>query len=329
MTYSIIIPVYNRPNEIQELLESLTRQTYTRFEVIVVDDGSTERCNDIADHYKNELTLSYFWKENSGPGLTRNFGAEKSSGEFLIFFDSDCIIPDHYMETVNRFLVKNSIDAYGGPDKADQSFTPIQKAINYSMTSFLTTGGIRGGEKSMDRFYPRSFNMGISSDAFARVGGFSKMRFGEDVDLSLRLEENNLISVLIEEAYVYHKRRTNLKSFFKQVFNSGIARYNLTRRHPGSLKLVHLLPSAFVLYLIAAVLALPFFPSLWLPVLVLLLLFVLDSLRSTHNLGVALLSSVTSIIQISGYGSGLIWAVFKHLFLKRNDLSAFKDTFYD
>lgn len=329
MTYSIIVPVYNRPEEIRELLESLTQQTYDQFEVILVDDGSTDRCETIARAFSERLTLSYFWKENSGPGLTRNFGAKKSSNDFFIFFDSDCIIPTHYMETVDQYLEQHDIDAYGGPDRADTSFTYTQKAINYSMTSFLTTGGIRGGNKSIDRFYPRSFNMGISREGFAEVGGFSSMRFGEDVDLSLRLEEADLHSILIEEAYVYHKRRTTLKSFFKQVFNSGIARYNLTRRHPGSLKLVHLLPSAFVLYLATTILLTPFFPELWLPILFALVLFTADSLRTTHNLPVALLSSITSVIQISGYGLGLIWAVIKHQIFKNEELSAFKDTFYD
>ncbi|MFH5831979.1 glycosyltransferase [Halalkalibaculum sp. DA384] len=329
MTYSIIIPVYNRPREIRELLDSLTRQTYTQFEVIVVDDGSSDRCGEIAQSFSDQLTLAYYWKENEGPGPTRNFGARHSSSEFLIFFDSDCIIPDHYMEIVNRFLEQHKVDAYGGPDRAADSFTHLQKAINYSMTSLLTTGGIRGGSNRMDHFYPRSFNMGISRTAFNKVNGFSSMRFGEDIDLSLRLKAHNMRSVLIKEAYVFHKRRTTIKAFFKQVFNSGIARYNLTRRHPGSLKLVHLLPSTFILYLFITIVLTPVFPELWSPILLMPVLFCLDSLRTTHNIPVALLSAATSTVQISGYGLGLIWAVIKHQFLNRDDLAAFKDTFYD
>lgn len=329
MKFSIIIPVYNRPDEVQELLASLTRQSHTPFEVIVVDDGSTARCKKVVEQFTDQLTLSYYWKENSGPGPTRNFGADKSSNEYIIFFDSDCIIPEHYMATVNDYLTQAPVDVFGGPDRAAASFTPIQKAINYSMTSFLTTGGIRGGKKRMDRFYPRSFNMGIKRSVFEEVGGFAEMRFGEDLDLSLRLQERDYSSALIKEAYVYHKRRTNLRSFFKQVFNSGMARYSLTLRHPGSFKLVHLLPSGFVGYLLLAFLCIPILPQLWYPVLFASLLFMGDSLRVTRSLPVALLSAVTSLVQISGYGLGLIWATVKHRVLGKSDLSAFRETFYD
>ena len=247
MYFSIIIPLFNRPNELDELLLSLCNQTNKQFEVVIAEDGSTLKSDKVVEKYKDKLSIIYFEKPNSGPGLTRNKGAEKANYEWLRFFDSDCIIPENYIENVTTFLKASSADAYGGPDAALTSFTPIQKAINYSMTSFFTTGGIRGGSKTLDKFHPRSFNLGVSRKAFDKLNGYGKMRFGEDIDFSLRLLQAGFETALIPNAFVYHKRRTNFRQFFKQVYNSGIARIDLHLLHPGSLKLVHSLPACFVM----------------------------------------------------------------------------------
>ncbi|MEG2855945.1 glycosyltransferase, partial [Bacteroides sp.] len=227
MRYSVIIPVYNRPDEVNELLQSLVEQHYNDFEVIIVEDGSSVPCKTIADAYSDRLTIHYFEKPNSGPGQTRNYGAERSRGEYLLILDSDCIIPPGYFEAIEQELQNKPADAFGGPDRAHSSFSDMQKAINYSMTSFFTTGGIRGGKKKMDKFYPRSFNMGVRRTVYQALGGFSDMRFGEDIDFSIRIFKGGYSCRLFPGAWVYHKRRTDLKKFFKQVHNSGIARINL------------------------------------------------------------------------------------------------------
>ena len=235
MRYSVIIPVYNRPDEVDELLQSLTMQHFKDFEVVVVEDGSSIPCKEVVERYADRLNIKYFSKPNSGPGQTRNYGAERSEGEYLIILDSDVILPEGYFDAVEKELLASPVDA----------FTDIQKAINYSMTSFFTTGGIRGGKKKMDKFYPRSFNMGVRRAVYEALGGFSKMRFGEDIDFSIRIFKNGYTCRLFPDAWVYHKRRTDLKKFFKQVHNSGIARINLYKKYPDSLKLVHLLPAVF------------------------------------------------------------------------------------
>lgn len=247
MKYSIIVPVYNRPEEVDELLESLTKQQLRDFEVVIVEDGSSAPCQEIAEKYQNKLDIHYYYKSNSGPGQSRNYGAERSKGEYLIVLDSDCILPAGYLSAVDQELLSSPADAFGGPDRAHASFSNIQKAINYSMTSFFTTGGIRGGKKKMDKFYPRSFNMGIKREVYVALGGFSKMRFGEDIDFSIRIFKGGYRCRLFPNAWVYHKRRTDLKKFFKQVHNSGIARINLYKKYPESLKIVHLLPAVFTL----------------------------------------------------------------------------------
>lgn len=328
MKYSTIIPVYNRPDEVEELLLSLTQQTSTAFDVVIVEDGSTVPCKHVVEKYSQKLTVSYFEKPNSGPGLTRNFGAERATGEYLIFFDSDCIIPSTYFEEVERELTENRVDAFGGPDRAHPSFTNIQKAINYSMTSFFTTGGIRGGKRKLDKFYPRSFNMGISKKAFEATGGFAAMRFGEDVDFSLRLIENGFSTRLFPNAFVYHKRRTDFKKFFRQVFNSGKARINLHLLHPGSLKVVHLLPSSFVVGMVLLVLVSPLFLWFSLAPIVYSMLVFTDSLLSKNSLSVSFLSIAAAWVQLTGYGTGFISAFWKRLVLKQSDFKALEKNFY-
>lgn len=329
MNFSVVIPVYNRPEEVDELLDSLTRQSNKNFEVIIAEDGSTKKCDFIAEKYASQLSVLYFEKPNSGPGQTRNVGAEKAKCDYLIFFDSDCIIPENYIENVSSYLKNNFVDAYGGPDKALPTFTTIQKAINYSMTSFFTTGGIRGGKKSMDKFHPRSFNLGVSKKAFDAVGGYGKMRFGEDIDFSLRLLEKGFETALIPEAYVYHKRRSTFKQFFKQVYNSGIARINLYLAHPKSLKLVHFLPAFFVKVMILSVILSFFFPIFILVPLLYSLLVLIDSTLKNNSLKVGLYSIAAAWTQLFGYGTGFIFAVWKRLILRKGEFKAFEKKFYE
>lgn len=342
MRYSVIVPVFNRPDEVKELLESLCTQTFRDFEVVLVEDGSSVPCAAVADSFRNELDIKYFTKDNSGPGQTRNYGAERASGEYLIILDSDVMVPPGYFEAIEAELSREKADAFGGPDRAHPDFTPVQKAINYAMTSFFTTGGIRGGKVKMDKFYPRSFNLGISADAYKALGGFSKMRFGEDIDLSIRIFAAGYKCRLFPEAWVWHKRRTNLKKFFKQVHNSGIARINLYKKYPSSLKLVHTLPAVFtvgVALLLAVALPLLLVLSClpwWGAVLVALaplLLWVLavftDASAKNRSLRIGCLAVAASFVQLTGYGSGFLRAWWLRCILGRDEeLQAFKKSFY-
>lgn len=313
MRFSIIIPVYNRPKEVDELLESLCIQTFTDFEVIVVEDGSDETSEAICEKYKDRLDLKYCFKPNTGPGPSRNYGAEQSSGEYLIILDSDVIVPKDYLRTIDETLKAQPTDAFGGPDRAHESFTPIQKAINYAMTSFFTTGGIRGGKRKMDKFYPRSFNMGIRRSLFQQVGGFAPIRYGEDIDLSTRLFEAGCNCRLFPEAYVYHKRRVKFSSFFRQVKHSGEARVMLKRKYPDTFKLVHLLPAAFVIGHLALILLAIFHRWWWiLPIPAYCLMVFADSLIKNKSLKVAILSIPAAYCQLFGYGCGFIQHLFKH-----------------
>lgn len=328
MKYSFIIPVFNRPDEVDELLNSLTTQTLRDFEVVVVEDGSSVPCKDVTEKYADKLPIHYYYKDNSGPGQTRNYGVERASGEYMLILDSDCILPGTFLEEVERELQHKEADAFGGPDRAHESFTDVQKAINYAMTSFFTTGGIRGGKKKMDKFYPRSFNMGVKKSVYQALGGFSKMRFGEDIDFSIRIFKGGYACRLFPEAWVWHKRRTDLKKFFKQVHNSGIARINLYKKYPESLKVVHLLPAVFTLGVVFLLLA-----SLvcgWsLSLLVLFALIIcIDSTLQNKSLKIGLLSVVASFIQLTGYGTGFLIAWWKRYVCGKDEFSAFEKNFY-
>ena len=329
MRYSIIVPVYNRPDEVDELLESLTQQTLKDFEVIIVEDGSIEPCKDVCDKYASILDLHYYAKENSGPGQSRNYGAERSNGEWLIILDSDVVLPKDYLGSVERGVrSENTLAAWGGPDAAHPSFTPIQKAISYSMTSFFTTGGIRGGKAKLDKFYPRSFNMGIRRDVYLQLGGFTKMRFGEDIDFSYRIVEAGYMPRLFPEAWVWHKRRTDFRKFFRQVYNSGIARINLEKRHPGTMKLVHLLPTVFTLGVIALLLITLFFPFACVPIILYSAIICIDSSIKNKSLWVGLLSIPAAFVQLMGYGFGFIESWWKRCVLKQDEFTAFEKNFY-
>ncbi len=328
MRYSLIIPVYNRPDEVEELLESLKQQHFRDFEVIIVEDGSSIPCKEIVDAFQPLLNIRYFEKPNSGPGQTRNYGAERSKGEYLIILDSDCILPEGYLSAVEDELQRKPADAFGGPDRAHASFTDIQKAINYSMTSFFTTGGIRGGKKKMDKFYPRSFNMGVRREVYKSLGGFSKMRFGEDIDFSIRIFKGGYRCRLFPDAWVYHKRRTDLKKFFKQVHNSGIARINLYKKYPESLKIVHLLPAAFTLGVALLLLGSPFFPYTLLPLALYAALVCIDSAIQNRSLRIGFYSIAAAFIQLTGYGTGFWRAWWERCVRGKDEFEAFKKNFY-
>ena len=347
MRYSFIVPVFNRPDEVDELLGSLCSQTVTDFEVLIVEDGSTKTCKDVCDKYAGILDLHYYLKENSGPGQSRNYGAERAQGEWLIILDSDVVLPEGYLAAINQEIENSQLAAFGGPDAAHESFTPVQKAISYSMTSFFTTGGIRGGKAKLDKFYPRSFNMGIRRDVYLKLGGFSKMRFGEDIDFSYRIVEAGYQPRLFPEAWVWHKRRTDFRKFFRQVYNSGIARINLEKRHPGTLKLVHLLPTVFTVGVILLILIGAFGrimmvygnPAdfrLWYwvvvaalaPILLYCLIILIDATRQSRSLKVGFLSIPAAFTQLMGYGLGFIESWWKRCVLKKDEFQAFEKTFY-
>ena len=326
--FSLIIPVFNRPDEVHELLESLTLQRCKDFEVVIVEDGSQVPCDKIVEAYSNRLDIHYYNKPNSGPGASRNYGAERATGEYLIVLDSDCIIPEGYLDAVKAELEAQPADAFGGPDRAHDSFTPMQKAINYAMTSFFTTGGIRGGKKKLDKFYPRSFNMGIRADVYRALGGFSKMRFGEDIDFSIRIFKGGYKCRLFPEAWVWHKRRTDLRKFFKQVHNSGIARINLYKKYPESLKVVHLLPAAFTVGVAMLLLGTPFIPCLSSLIGLFILLILADSTIRNSSLKIGLLSVAASFVQLIGYGTGFLRAWWQRCVRGKDEFEAFKNNFY-
>ena len=387
MKYSIIVPVFNRPDEVDELLESLCHQEVKDFEVIIVEDGSKKPCKDVCDKYAGILDLHYYFKENSGPGQSRNYGAERAQGDWLIVLDSDVVLPTGYLKAVDTELTSSishqpsAIDAFGGPDASHPSFTPVQKAISYSMTggpdashpsftpvqkaisysmtSFFTTGGIRGGKgKKLDKFFPRSYNMGIRREVYQELGGFTKMRFGEDIDFSYRIVEAGYKTALIPEAWVWHKRRTDFRKFFRQVYNSGIARINLEKRHPGTLKLVHLLPTVFTLGVIGCLLLFALGAGLYiegewldanglrpddnmhqgvgfmfcvlamLPLLFYSTVILIDSSIRNRSLWVGLLSIPAAFTQLMGYGLGFIESWWKRCILKKDEFTAFEKNFY-
>lgn len=310
MFFSVIIPVYNRPHEVDELLHSLTQQTSKNFETLIIEDGSEDRCDDIVEKYQDRLNIRYYFKENSGQGFSRNFGFEHAKGDYFIVFDSDCLIPPHYFQTVENYLKTHELDAYGGPDREHESFSPIQKAISYAMTSPLTTGGIRGNEKHAGTFHPRSFNMGISRAVYEQTGGYRITRMGEDIEFSIRIIKNGFKTGLIPEAYVYHKRRTSLKKFFNQLHFFGRARININRFHPGEIKFIHTLPAFFTLGLLLF-LTLPFwnfslFKILLIPFILFVSLIFAHASKKYSSLYIGLLSVCATFIQLTGYGIGFL-----------------------
>lgn len=313
--YSVIVPVYNRPDEVRELLESLDAQTQKDFEVILVEDGSTETCEAVTSAYAEKLPIRYCYKPNAGPGPARNFGYAQAAGDYLVAFDSDCILPPTYFEAVDRHLATDLLDAWGGPDRGHEKFTVPQRAMAYTMSSFLTTGGIRGGKKRLGWFQPRSFNMGMSRQVFEVTGGFRFDRFAEDIELSIRIRKSGFRTGLIPEAFVFHKRRASFYEFFKQVVNFGKGRALVGKVHPEEVRLTHWFPAVFttgclaLLFLALAdgflfTLALAFF-------LFYLCLIFCDSLYVSRHLGVAVFAVFSALLQLWGYGSGFLMEKFR------------------
>ncbi len=320
MFFSIIIPLYNRPQEIDELLHTLTQQQYQNFEVLVIEDGSQIDAKDIVASYQDRLNLRYFYKENEGQGFTRNFAFKHAKGDYFIIFDSDCLIPADYLEQVKAYLELHQLDAYGGPDAAHSSFSPTQKAISYAMTSLFTTGGIRGNKKHLGQFHPRSFNMGISRKVWEKTGGFKLTRLGEDIEFSIRIHEMGFKIGLIPEAKIFHKRRTNFTQFFKQLHFFGRARINIYKHFPKELKLVHFFPAMFSLFLLFTVLSnllnLQIASSCNFLLAVYILLIFFHSWAVNSSAKVAFLSIVAVFVQLTAYGLGFMQDFWKRIILK-------------
>lgn len=314
--FSVIVPVYNRIDEVEDLMASLEAQTCMNFEVVIVEDGSTMPCEDAVRRHPG-VRSKYFYKGNEGRSIARNYGMERAEGDYFIFFDSDCVIPERYFEILSRELDSTPVDCFGGPDAAHDSFSSTQKAINYAMTSFLTTGGIRGGRMSLEKFTPRTFNMGFSREVYERVGGFREM-FSEDIDMSTRIRQAGFGIALIRPAYVYHKRRVDFRKFFRQVHVFGMSRITLHLLYPGSMKAVHTLPALAVLVGVVLIL-LGIFVSPWwlLPLGLYLVAIFLSAILITRSLVIALKAVPASVIQILGYGSGFIKAYITKILLGR------------
>ena len=330
MLFSLIIPVYNRPDEVDELLESLSKLDYNeKFEIVIVEDGSSVKCEEVIHKYNNKLTISYYYKENSGPGDSRNYGMKMANGDYFIIFDSDCIIPKEYLTEVSNALKKSYVDCFGGPDKALSSFSDIQKAINFAMTSFITTGGIRGGSEKIDKFQPRSFNMGLSRKAFETSNGFGNIHPGEDPDLSFRLWNLGFETKLFPKAYVYHKRRIDWDKFSIQVNKFGKARPILNSWYPQYTKLTFFFPSVFIIGLLAGLVLLIFNYDILLQLyFIYFLLVFLISTYQNKSLKIGYLSAVAVWKQFYGYGTGFLESFFKIILLKQNPQKAFPELFF-
>ncbi|MDR0754325.1 MAG: glycosyltransferase [Prevotellaceae bacterium] len=314
--FSIVVPVLNRPNEIRELLESLSQQTDKDFEIIIMEGQSIQPSDEICKEYSKRLDIKYIQNQILSRSIRRNFGIEAATGNYVIFFDSDCILPPQYIETLRKHLNENYSDCFGGIDSANESFTTLQKAINYSMTSTFTTGGIRGGTGK--NFLPRAFNMGFSKEVYEKVGGYDDI-IGEDIDLSMRIKDAGFSVRPIKEAFVYHKRRLTLKKFYRQTYTFGCARIVFASRHKGSLKALHLLPSCFAVGNIFLVLAGIIFGCIWflLPILIFVIIIFVDSFMKNKKLSISLVSIFASYIQLFGYGTGFLDEMITHRISKK------------
>ncbi len=307
MLFSIIVPVYNRPDEVADLLRSLAAQTDRGFETVIVEDGSTVPCMKQCDEFSSAVDIKYFFKDNEGRSIARNYGIDRADGDFFIFVDSDCILPPDYIERLRDALRRNPTDCFGGPDAAHESFTDTQKAINYAMTSFLTTGGIRGGKTSMEKFVPRTFNMGFSRKVYGKTGGFREM-FSEDIDMSTRIRLDGFSIALFPDVKVFHKRRVDFRKFWRQVHVFGMSRITLQLLYPGSMKLVHWLPALFVIGALAMIIVSFFWEWALIPLAVYILALWIWGIVSTRSLKIGTMGVGASLVQLSGYGTGFIRA---------------------
>ncbi|TLF44948.1 glycosyltransferase [Maribacter aurantiacus] len=330
LSFSFIIPVYNRPSEIEELLESLLKQTYPKeFEVVVIEDGSTVPSKEVVASYEGQLNISYFQKPNSGPGDSRNYGMKKAKGNYFIVLDSDCILPPQYLEEAEKSLTQEFVHCYGGPDAAHSSFSDVQKAINYAMTSFLTTGGIRGRRDAVNKFQPRSFNMGISKEAFEATGGYGNIHPGEDPDLTIRIWEKGYETKLIPEAFVYHKRRIDWNKFYIQVRKFGMVRPILNKWHPTTAKLTYWFPTLFILFLLTSIgFAFLGFKAPLICVLIYFLVLFMDATVSTKSLKVGSMAVFATLVQFGGYGFGFLKSTFYTTFSSRTPEEIFPKLFF-
>lgn len=307
MLFSLIVPVYNRPAEVADLLESLAAQTDKGFEAVIVEDGSTIPCGDVCSKYEGRLALKYIYKENEGRSIARNTGMAGADGDYFVFVDSDCILPPDYFECLRKVLLSHPTDCFGGPDAAHESFTDTQKAINYAMTAFLTTGGIRGGRNSLEKFTPRTFNMGFSRKVYETVDGFREM-FSEDIDMSTRIRLAGFSIRLLPDVRVYHKRRVDFRKFWRQVHVFGMSRITLQLLYPGSMKLVHWLPAVFVIGAVGLIVGGFFCRWLLIPLLVYLLALWIGGMLATRSLRIATMGVGAAMVQLTGYGTGFIRA---------------------
>jgi GT2 family glycosyltransferase len=329
MNFSFIIPVYNRPDETKELLDSLAIQSDLDFEVVIVEDGSKNTSEEVINKFSSKLNIKYLFKENTGPGDSRNYGMKRASGDYFIILDSDCILPTSYFENVKKGLSLDYVDCFGGPDKALDSFSDVQKAINYAMTSFFTTGGIRGGSEKVEKFQPRSFNMGLSKKAFEESDGFGNIHPGEDPDLSIRLWKKGYETTLIKEAFVYHKRRIDWNKFFIQVNKFGKARPILDSWYPEYSKITFWFPSLFLVGTLFAIIT-AFF-QIYLPISLLFAYFLMifiDSTIKNKSVKVGMLSVIATFIQFYGYGKGYLLSFIKIKLLKQEPKKAFPELFF-
>lgn len=328
--YSFIIPVFNRPQEVKELLESFMELDYEKdFEIVIIEDGSTETSENVVKNFSENLSISYFFKKNSGPGDSRNYGMKRAKGNYFIILDSDCLLPTHYLTTVDAFLNQNYFHCFGGADAAHESFTPLQKAINYAMTSFLTTGGIRGNKRRVNSFEPRSFNMGISKEAFEKTGGFAKIHPGEDPDLSQRILKTGYDTTFLPNAFVYHKRRISWEKFYLQVKKFGLVRPILNKWHPSASKVTFWFPTLFVFFVLFSVLFSIFVtPWFLLPLLSYLILLFIDSSIKNKSIYIGVLSLRAVFVQFFGYGIAFLKSTFLINFLKKDPEKQFPFLFF-
>lgn len=338
--YSVIVPSFNRQEEIRELLNSFTALNFPveRYELIIADDGSGDGTAELVQEFRRNchFTLHFYRQQNRGPGAARNMGMERAKGDFFIFVDSDCTVSPGWLAAIDRELHHQQADAFGGPDSQRDDFPPLLKAINYSMTSFITTGGIRGHkQKSLGKFYPRSFNMGLSRKVYEKVGGFGGLRHGQDIEFSHRIIASGAKVILVPDALVYHKRRTSIRKFFRQVFNWGVARINLYKIDPAMLEPVHALPALATLLLILLIIGSLLFPAVWgvfkwllLAAGAILLLSGIHAAGLYRNLRLLYLAPLVMPIQIIGYGLGFCSAFIARVIFKRGEFSGFRKKYY-
>ncbi|WP_417291433.1 glycosyltransferase [Corallibacter sp.] len=330
LAFTFIIPVYNRPNEIEELLQSFVAlQTDVIFDIVIIEDGSSVTSKEVVEKYRELLKIDYYFKSNSGPGDSRNYGMERAKGNYFIILDSDCLLPPNYLNEVQKSLKESYVDCFGGPDAAHKSFSSLQKAINFSMTSILTTGGIRGGKKHVNTFQPRSFNMGLSKEAFLKTQGFGKIHPGEDPDLSIRLTKLGYKTKLIPTAFVYHKRRISWNKFFIQVKKFGLVRPILNKWHPETAKVTYWFPSIFCVGFLVAIGA-TFIGFPWLIYLYVIYFMLAFSLAiiSTKSVSIAIMAILAIVIQFAGYGYGFLKSIFYIHLLGKKPEKQFPNLFF-